>query len=162
MASSGATFAQPCTLPPAGASAPPAPSPAYVALAPLAAVPIGLSSSFVAGAPIVVVRSAAGTVKALSGVCPHKKGELALGDMEDLGRLSVICPRHRVKFPGGLHIDASDGSVFCVQPPTPEAGFDPSWRVPTYAVVERDGWLFVAKDADAPATAAATAACVSC
>ena len=155
-----ATFKQPVTLPPPGASAPAPPSVSFVALAPLDAIPVGLSGAQHTSGPLVVVRSAAGEIRVLAGLCPHKKGELALGDMEDIGgRLAVICPRHRVKFPGGLHIDACSGSVFCTQTPLPDANFDASWRVPTFSTARHEGWLFVAAAATA-VTSSDTSRCV--
>ena len=123
-------------LVPVGARVPAGP-PGFVSLAPLSCVPLGLSRAWHLGAPLVVVRARDGRVRALEGLCPHRQGELALGDIEDVGgRLSVVCPRHRTKFAGGLHVDACDGRVSCPSAPsaaTTAAGFNSAWRVPTYA-----------------------------
>jgi len=140
-------FAQPTTLPAAPADAPRAPRAGFFAVAPSAAVPLGLSAapSF-AGGPLVLARTAA-RLAALSANCPHKGAELALGDIEDAdGRLSVKCPRHRQKFPGGLNLDCETGAAWCAG--TPQAGaWDAAWGcggdAAVFDVFEEAGWVFV-------------------
>ena len=144
----GAAFKQPVTLPvPLGA--PPPPSAAFTPLSPLATIPQGLSSfpSHPSG-PLVIIR-AHDVVHALHGRCPHRGGELALGDVdiEDTRGVSIVCPRHRKKFPGGLHIDACSGGVWCGETPMADAHYDPSWRVPVFATSQVGEWLFVALEA---------------
>ena len=44
---------------------------------------------------------------AIDNLCPHKKGDMSTGDIEEAGDshgLCVKCPRHRKKMNGGLNI----------------------------------------------------------
>ena len=170
--SAAASFRQAVTLPgvPADGVAPtPAPV-GFAPVAPLAAVPQGLSGapSF-AGGPLVIARRDAG-IAALSLYCCHKDGELSLGDIEDAGgRFSLKCPRHRKKFPGGLNFDCKTGAAWCAG--EPQAGaWDSSWGeagdVAVFETKEEAGWLWASIEPKvgrvrAPPRTSAAAAAVS-
>ena len=146
-ASASVAFKQPVTLPRVVSGAAPAPPAGFAAVAPLSMVPRGLSSapSF-DGGPIVVLRAESGEISALSLHCCHKAAELSLGDIEDAaGRLSVKCPRHRKKFPGGLTFDCKTGAAWCAGEPQ-EGAWRNDWGSPgDVAVFEtrQDGeWLW--------------------
>lgn len=118
----------------------------FAPVAPLDAIPQGLSGapSF-SGGPLVVARRDT-KIKALSLHCCHKEAELSLGDIEDAGgRFSVKCPRHRKKFPGGLNFDCDTGAAWCAGKPEPNAWND-SWGkkgdVAVYETKEEGGWLW--------------------
>ena len=102
--------------------------------------------------PIVVVRRDGQPIRALGGRCAHKLGEMPLGDIEDGGRdgaagCSVVCPRHRKRFPGGLRFDVVDGRAFLAPGPDGRAPpcdeFDGSWRLAVYEVKVVDSKVFV-------------------
>ena len=79
----------------------------------------------------------------MDGLCPHAGGELHLGDIEEVaGRLSVTCPRHRKKFPGGLSWDVLSGEPLVKAEPLPEAKFNASWRLGVKETAVAEGWLF--------------------
>jgi nitrite reductase/ring-hydroxylating ferredoxin subunit len=101
--------------------------------------------------PLVIVRTK-DRIRALGGRCAHKLGEMPLGDIEDGGRegaagCSVVCPRHRKRFPGGLRFDARDGRAFLAPGPDGKAPpcdeFDESWRLAVYEVRVVDGKVYV-------------------
>jgi len=143
-AAGGATFCQPVTLPPAS-GAPAAPA-GFSPVAPSAAVPLGLSAApAFAGGALVLVRTHA-ALRALSLLCPHKRAELHLGDIEEAGgRLSVTCPRHRKKFEGGLHFDCATGAAWCAGA-VQEGAWDPAWGsggdAAVFDVREEGGWVW--------------------
>jgi nitrite reductase/ring-hydroxylating ferredoxin subunit len=142
-AAGGATLRQPQTIA-SYAAYPAAPSPAHTAVAPVADIAQGISGF--QGSSVVIVRRGE-AFWALGGLCPHKQGELALGDLaEDIedagGAPSVLCPRHRVKFPGGLHISCATGAASCPKG-APQVPVEAGWRVPLYATSVAGGWLFI-------------------
>ena len=121
------------------------PTPAHTAVAPTASIAQGISG-FQGGRVVIVRRGDA--FHALGGLCPHKQGELVLGDLapgdiEDAP--AIICPRHRKKFPGGLHIACASGAASCPGG-APEVELQASWRVPLFSThVSAEGWLFIAE-----------------
>jgi nitrite reductase/ring-hydroxylating ferredoxin subunit len=119
--------------------------PGFKPLAPLSAVPAGLSRATLPDEEerLIVVKTDDGAHRVMGGLCPHAKGELHLGDMESIdGALCVTCPRHRKKFPGGLSIECGTGAVRVRAEPLPEANFDPSWKVGVRETAVHAGWLF--------------------
>ena len=107
--------APPPSVLPLAASFPP-PPPSFQPLAALDSIPVGISKATLppgsADEPLVVVREASGALHVMHGLCAHKKGELHLGDLEEIGgRLCLTCPRHRKKFPGGLSFDVCSGEA---------------------------------------------------
>jgi nitrite reductase/ring-hydroxylating ferredoxin subunit/ferredoxin-NADP reductase len=94
------------------------------------------------GADVAIVRLPDGAVRAVHNVCPHKQAQMHLGDIED-ATASIICPRHRKKFPGGLHFRLEDGCTFVTQPP--QAKFDPAWCLPVFAVRVENGFAYVSE-----------------
>ena len=101
-------------------------------------------------AAALCIVSSGGALAAMSDVCPHKQGALHLGDIEDAapGGLCVRCPRHRKKYPGGLHFYASTGASYVVDAaactaPLTDAGGAP-WAVDVHDVIVADGWVQVA------------------
>lgn len=126
------------------ASAPTGAPSGFHPIAPLSAIPFGLSRAALpdAGGPFVVVRTA-DTLHVMDGLCAHAKGELHLGDVEELGgRLCVTCPRHRKKFPGGLSFDCVTGAARVKAEPLPEAKYNPEWAVRSFDSAVVAGWLF--------------------
>jgi nitrite reductase/ring-hydroxylating ferredoxin subunit len=135
------TFTQPQTIPSFPLAAYPARSPPWEPVAPIAAVAQGISSF---AASVIIVRRG-DAFHALHALCPHKQGELALGDLTEIEDAAyVICPRHRKKFPGGLHISCASGAASCPKGEPDESGkFDAAWRVPVYATRVEGGWLWL-------------------
>jgi nitrite reductase/ring-hydroxylating ferredoxin subunit len=121
-------------------------------VAPVADIAQGISGF--QGSSVVIVRRGE-AFWALGGLCPHKQGELALGDLADIEDAvpSVLCPRHRVKFPGGLHISCATGAASCPKG-TPSIPVEASWRVPVYTTSVAGGWLFIQEASGGAAGAA--------
>jgi nitrite reductase/ring-hydroxylating ferredoxin subunit len=139
-AAEGVVHRQPQHIP-AFASYPASPKPNLQAVAPLASIQQGINGF----SSLVIVRKG-DAFYAMDALCPHKKGELVLGDLVDVeDSAAVICPRHRKKFPGGLHISCSTGQASCpgAQGGPGEEPVDAQWKVGTYATEVADGWLFV-------------------
>jgi nitrite reductase/ring-hydroxylating ferredoxin subunit len=150
------TLSVPSTLPAVAAGASPPAPPGFLPVAPLAAVPLGLSSApAFGGGPLVVARTPTALL-ALGLFCAHKGAELHLGEIEDAPRatcagaaapgVSIRCPRHRKKFPDGLLFDGATGAAWCAG--APQAGaWDAAWGkpgdVPAYATRVEADWLFV-------------------
>jgi nitrite reductase/ring-hydroxylating ferredoxin subunit len=150
------TYRPPASLPPA-TGAPATSAPGFVAVSAVDAVPVGLSSymAFPAG-PLVIARTSSNSFYALHLYCAHKQAELSLGDLEDIVSpsacgakapgVSIRCPRHRKKFPGGLLFDASTGAAWCADVPS-EKDWDARWGcagdVPAFSTKIEGGWLFV-------------------
>ncbi len=127
---------------PAFATYPSPPTPAHTAVAPTDQIAQGISGF--QGSKVVIARRG-DTFHALGGLCPHKQGELVLGDLVDVEDAAhIICPRHRKRFPGGLHISCTSGAASCPAG-TPEEEVRASWRVPLYSTVVEGGWLFIAE-----------------
>lgn len=97
---------------------------------------------------------------AMSALCPHKKAELVLGDIEEFsttsscgkpygnGFVSVKCPKHRKKYPGGLNFNVATGENWVgnhtgTQIPLPDSKYDPTWCLPVYKTMVINGTLFV-------------------
>ena len=127
-----------------------APRPGFEFVGPLSSLPQrGLIKHVLnSGVPLCIVsdRTSSGhAVSAISDECPHKAASLSSGDIEEAGgALSVICPKHRKKYDGGLHMRVSDGSswVACVERCTRK--YDPTWRVAVYDVdVSDEGGVYV-------------------
>lgn len=138
--------APPPSVLPLAASFPP-PPPSFQPLAALDSIPVGISKATLppgsADEPLVVVREASGALHVMHGLCAHKKGELHLGDLEEIGgRLCLTCPRHRKKFPGGLSFDVCSGAAVVKAEPLPEACYDARWKVGVRETVVREGWVF--------------------
>lgn len=137
------TKPEPSILPPLGCG--PAPSPPsldFTPVSPLSLIPPGLSLFHLGTVKLVIARTPQGRYHALDGVCAHKQGELWLGDLvevEDAAR--VVCPRHRKKFPGGLHLSCLTGQYKCLQETSEPV--QEEWRNRVYETCESDGWLFV-------------------
>lgn len=158
-AGGGASFRQPRSIPTFPAY-PAAPSPAHTPVAPVADIAQGISGF--QGSSVVIVRRGE-EFWALGGLCPHKQGELALGDLADIEDAvpSVLCPRHRVKFPGGLHISCATGAATCPKG-TPGIPVEASWRVPVYATSVSGGWLFIQEQPGGGSSAACAPKNSSC
>lgn len=94
--------------------------------------------------PLVLIKQGV-QVKALNGQCPHKKGEMALGDIEDEGnnKCSLVCPRHRKRFIGGLRFDSETGESFVKNVAGQSPEYDPSWRLQVHEVVVQEERVFV-------------------
>ncbi|MGH7517933.1 MAG: Rieske 2Fe-2S domain-containing protein [Gemmatimonadales bacterium] len=91
--------------------------------------PIG---RIVDGVPVVLFRDASGRAVALEDRCPHKNVALSLGRVAGN---SIQCRYHGWRFdPAGELVDVPCHS--------PEERM-PRCRVPRYAVVEQDGWIWV-------------------
>ena len=150
---------------PMAGAAPPPPA-GFARVGALADVPEGLSEAELRpGARVMLVRRAGGALHALGGECPHRQAQMAVGDIEEAASTcSVICPRHRKRFEGGLHFDVDSGRSFLLAGAAPCDEYDPSWRLPVYDVLVRDGAVFVSAaprpDSGAPAAAAAGAGAV--
>jgi nitrite reductase/ring-hydroxylating ferredoxin subunit len=133
----GSTLRQPQHISTGGAVPPQASSARLHPVAPVSQIAQGISGF---GTSLVVVKRGE-ALAVLAGACPHKQGELVLGDVADIEELSIICPRHRKKFPGGLHISCSTGATSCPNgQPSEEVQED--WRVPVYKTSVESGWLF--------------------
>ena len=121
--------------------------PTFRPLAPLSAIPLGLSRATLPAdeGRLIVVRTAE-RLYVMGGLCPHAQGELHLGDIETIeGAVCVTCPRHRKKFPGGLSYDCATGAARVKAEPLPEAKFDPAWNAGVKKTLEVGGWLFYEK-----------------
>ena len=132
------------------AAVPASAPPAFRPLAPLSAIPLGLSRATLPEdeGRLIVVRTADSLFHVMGGLCPHAKGELHLGDIETIeGAVCVTCPRHRKKFPGGLSYDCATGAARVKAEPLPEAKFDPSWNAGVRKTLVVEGWLFCEKSA---------------
>lgn len=91
-------------------------------------LPVGLGRAFdVAGQTLALFRTRRGGVFAVENRCPHKGGPLAEGM---LAGDAVVCPLHAFRF------DMQSGA--CDQPG--------ACAVKTYAVVQRDGDVFLDMD----------------
>ncbi len=94
----------------------------------------------VCGEPIMVYRTASGSLAALADHCPHRHLPLSLGTV--VGE-AIQCAYHGIRF---------DGSGTCVSIPS-QGLIPPAARVKAYPVVERYGWIWVWLG-DGPADAA--------
>jgi nitrite reductase/ring-hydroxylating ferredoxin subunit len=106
----------------------------------------GLQEAKVEGIPYPIVLIKRGNViNALNGECPHKKGEMALGDIEDEGngKCAIICPRHRKRFIGGLRFDTTTGEGHVKDEPGQSLEFNPNWRLQVHNVVVKDEKVFI-------------------
>eukprot|EP01127_Copromyxa_protea_P003546 TRINITY_DN13355_c0_g1_i1.p1 TRINITY_DN13355_c0_g1~~TRINITY_DN13355_c0_g1_i1.p1 ORF type:complete len:458 (-),score=104.72 TRINITY_DN13355_c0_g1_i1:29-1402(-) len=88
------------------------------------------------GAEVNVVKDPkTGEFLAIDNNCSHKKGNLSIGDIEDIPDLSeglcVRCPKHQRKFCGGLYFDLHTGKAL-TKAPTPH--LDESWVLSTFSV----------------------------
>ena len=91
------------------------------------------------GEPIVLYR-AGGAPVALEDRCPHKNVALSLGRVRDN---TLQCRYHGWRF---------DRAGACVEVPCHAPGERvPNCRVPSYATVEQDGWIWVYVGDEAPA-----------
>lgn len=154
----------------AAAAAPAAPA-GFVFAGSLADIPTGLSElQLRPDAPLVLVRrdareaGGAPTVSALGGLCAHKGGRMALGDIEDGGSggggaCSIVCPRHRKRFEGGLRFDVETGAAFLAQGAAAADEFDAAWRLPVHEVRVLNGAVYVAAAPREPGGGAAAGAC---
>ena len=91
---------------------------------------------------MVIVKQKNETLHALSGLCAHKQGELSLGDLVEIEDAAfIVCPRHRKKFPGGLHIHCESGSYSCDHPSSEEVKGE--WKSKVFPTLVFEGWLFL-------------------
>jgi nitrite reductase/ring-hydroxylating ferredoxin subunit len=110
----------------------------------------------------VVSHAGRSQLRAVGDVCPHKKAQMSLGDIEDADRgrcggLSVTCPKHRKRFrQRGLHFSCDDGAAWVTDPAACTEPVKPGWVLPVYDVVVADGAVYVSA-APRPAKAAAAA-----
>ena len=153
--------------------------PGFVRLGPLASVAQGLSEVQLpaGGAKLVIVRRGAGAadaagadaaagLHALGGECPHSKGQMSVGDIEEAAGTAaaagaaaasgacIICPRQRKRFEGGLRFNLETGRSFLLGGPGGCNEYKPEWRLPVHEVRVIDGEVFVS-EAPRPETAAA-------
>ena len=128
--------------PPDCGPSPSPPTPDFFPVSPSSLIPLGLSLFHLGAAKHVIERTPQGRFHALEGLCAHKQGELWLGDLVEVEDVaSVVCPRHRSKFPGGLHMSCHTGKFKCLQPTSePVRG---EWGNKVYETCEAEGWLFV-------------------
>ena len=156
----------------AAPGAAPAP-PGFARVSALADVPEGLSEAQLRpGVRVVLVRRAGGALHALGGECPHRQGQMAVGDIEEAGggggtggggaggTCCIICPRHRKRFEGGLRFDVASGRAFLRAGAAPCDEFDAAWRLPVHDVLTRGGDVFVSEE-PRPEGGAAQAGAVS-
>lgn len=112
----------------------------------------------------VVSHAGRSQLRAIGDVCPHKKAQMSLGDIEDADRgrcggLSVTCPKHRKRFrQRGLHFSCDDGAAWVTDPGACTEPVDPKWRLPVYDVVVVDGAVYVSAAPQPARTAAAAPA----
>lgn len=93
------------------------------------------------GVEIVLFRDAVGTVHALLDQCAHRRAPLSLGSVTEAGLIE--CPYH------GWRYDGATGGCRNI-PNLPQAEKVPrSYRVPTFAAEERDGFVHVWSKGDA-------------
>lgn len=96
----------------------------------------------IAGVPLLLVRGADGTLRALHNVCRHRAGPLALCDGSGARRFA--CRYHGWSY-------ALDGRLLSAPEMADAADFDTTAiRLPEARVGEWQGLVFVALDADAP------------
>lgn len=159
-ATAGRVFTPPSTLAAVAAGAAPPAPPGFHPVAPLSKIPLGLSAapSF-PGVSLVIARTTAGALHALQNTCCHKQAELHLGEIEELASapcigaaapgVSIRCPRHRKKFPGGLLFDAATGAAWCPGEPQEGAwtqGWGKAGDVAAFATAVHADWLFVSAE----------------
>ena len=134
-------------LPPVDMAIGPSPPNGFLLVASYDSIKEGISLFQPEGSsPTVIVKQKDGRIRALDGLCAHKQGELSLGDLVEIEDVSfIICPRHRKKFPGGLHISCESGLYSlpsCLQQqPSEEVKGD--WKQRVYPTLIQDGWVFV-------------------
>ncbi len=65
---------------------------------------------------VVIADRDAAKIHAIGNTCPHKQGDLSIGDIEDSPEQGVCvkCPRHRKKMNGGLNIRVRVASIINV------------------------------------------------
>lgn len=148
----GAGFKSATPLPDAPAGASP-PSDGFVAVGALPPAD-GLFSGRLPGGETVAIVVRGGKVEgAVGSVCPHSRADLACGDIEDGGGpggapgCSVVCPKHRKRFDGGLRFSLETGRAWMKDGAEPAAEFNAAWTVPVYDVLEEGGALFVRRRA---------------
>ncbi|MFD2739965.1 aromatic ring-hydroxylating dioxygenase subunit alpha [Sulfitobacter aestuarii] len=94
-----------------------------------------------AGQPIIVLRDAAGALKAMSNVCRHRMSTLLEGSGNTR---SIVCPYHAWTY-------NLDGSLRGAPAMTRNAGFCKSdYQLPDIRCQEWLGWVFVTLNAQAP------------
>nr|WP_309501486.1 Rieske 2Fe-2S domain-containing protein [uncultured Roseovarius sp.] len=98
-----------------------------------------------AGQPIIVLRDAQGTLKAMSNVCRHRMSTL----LEGRGNTrSIVCPYHAWTY-------NLDGTLRGAPAMTRNEGFcKTDYQLPDIRCEEWLGWVFVTLNPDAPAVAA--------
>ncbi|KNC49295.1 NADH-cytochrome b5 reductase [Thecamonas trahens ATCC 50062] len=111
------------------------------------------------GEPVLVVAVVDGVLYAIANKCAHGKGQLSLGDIEDLGELKceggahpdgssraglcIRCPKHYNKFGKGLYFALADGRSFV---PQRTRKYKDSYAVRAFHLVVRDdGWVWAAE-----------------
>jgi nitrite reductase (NADH) small subunit len=96
----------------------------FVCLGPLDKIPMGQGSCFIVNQErVAVFRARSGELYAIQDRCPHRRGPLSEGIIDNC---KVICPYHGHKF------DLNDGS-----------GSEPGESVKTYEVHEENGEIFL-------------------
>lgn len=98
--------------------------------------------------PLVIVTKDGNVQGVLYSLCPHKKADLAIGDIEDADAArgcSVKCPKHRKKYPGGLNFSTRDGKAWVADASVCDPSFNADWSVPTFAHRVVGDWLCVSK-----------------
>ena len=130
------------------AALPPGAPPNFSPVASLESIPMGLSrATLPEGEGRLIVVRTADALHVMNGLCPHSKGELHLGDLEEIdGKACVTCPRHRKKFPGGLSFDCVSGEARVRAEPLPEANFNPAWNAGVKRTLLHGGYLFYERE----------------
>jgi len=98
------------------------------------------------GATCVVWKHPSGTYYAIDNFCAHSRGQLVLGDIEDIGDEKAPCarcPKHRKKFCGGLYFNMETGQAL-TKSYTPK--LDPTWKISTFQLEIKDNKIFVLQE----------------
>lgn len=110
----------------------PAPRDAYYPIARSSALKSAPMAIELFDTPLVLYRDESGRAAALLDRCPHRNAPLSLGRVNS-GELE--CPYHGWRFDGDGRCKAIPGLV--------QLGKPLRYRVPSYSVVESDGWIFI-------------------
>lgn len=99
--------------------------------------------------PLVIITKGGTVEGVLYSLCPHKKADLAIGDIEDADvtrGCSVKCPKHRKKYPGGLNFSARDGKSWVADASVCDPSYNSEWAVPSFAFRMIGDWLCISKE----------------
>ena len=121
----------------------------YHCIGALSSLKEGLQETTIEGIPYpIVILKKENMVRALNGQCPHKKGEMALGDIEDEGdnKCSIVCPRHRKRFIGGLRFDTETGQSSVKNVSGQSLEYDSSWTLQVHEVIVQEDNVFVKRE----------------